>query len=94
MTIDSPGRRFREALTKPPLAIPGVFNALTARLAERVGFRAVYQSGAALSAGLGLPDVGLVTQTEFARASGLSSLRRVNSGHFRCRHRIRRGFGR
>ncbi len=66
MVLDSPGRRFREALAKPPLAIPGVFNALTARLAERVGFRAVYQSGAALSAGLGLPDVGLVTQTEFA----------------------------
>ena len=63
---DSPGRRFREALKKPPLVIPGVFNALTARLAERAGFRAVYQSGAALSAGLALPDVGLVTQTEFA----------------------------
>src|SRR3984957_15004275 len=66
MVIDSPGRRFSETLTQPPLAIPGVFNALTARLAERVGFRAIYQSGAALSAGLGLPDVGLVTQTEFA----------------------------
>jgi methylisocitrate lyase len=70
MALDSPGRRFREALTKPPLAIPGVFNALTARLAERVGFRAVYQSGAALSAGLGVPDVGLVTQTEFAQQAG------------------------
>jgi methylisocitrate lyase len=70
MAVDSPGRRFREALAKPPLAIPGVFNALTARLAERVGFHAVYQSGAALSAGLGLPDVGLVTQTEFAQQAG------------------------
>jgi methylisocitrate lyase len=50
------------------VAIPGVFNALSARIAERAGFRALYQSGAALSAGLaGLPDVGLVTQTEFAR---------------------------
>jgi methylisocitrate lyase len=64
---DSPGRRFRDALAQPPLLVPGVFNALTARLAERVGFRAVYQSGAALSASLAaLPDVGLVTQTEFA----------------------------
>ena len=35
-----------------------------------MGFRAVYQSGAALSAGLGLPDVGLVTQTEFAQQAG------------------------
>ncbi len=62
----SPGSRFREALGHPPLVIPGVFNALSARLAERAGFRAAYQSGAALSAGLALPDVGLVTQTEFA----------------------------
>ncbi len=66
MTANSPGARFREALKQPPLMIPGVFNALAARLAERAGFRAVYQSGAALSAGLALPDVGLVTQTEFA----------------------------
>jgi methylisocitrate lyase len=62
----SPGSQFRAALKNPPLMIPGVFNALSARLAERAGFRAVYQSGAALSAGLALPDVGLVTQTEFA----------------------------
>ena len=70
MAVDSPGRRFREALAKPSLAIPGVFTRLTARLAERVGFRAVYQSGAGVSAGLGLPDVGLVTQTEFAQQAG------------------------
>lgn len=62
----TPGTRFREALKSPPLMVPGVFNALTARMAQRAGFRAIYQSGAALSASLGLPDVGLVTQTEFA----------------------------
>ena len=64
----SPGQKFRAALNeKRPLVIPGVFNALSARMAERIGFRAAYQSGAALSAGLaGLPDVGLITQTEFA----------------------------
>lgn len=46
--------------------LPGVFNALTARLAERLGYRGLYFSGGALSAGwAGLPDVGLVTQTEF-----------------------------
>lgn len=63
----TPGRRLREALESPPLLIPGVFNAATARMAERIGFRAAYQSGAALSAGsVGVPDVGLVSQTEFA----------------------------
>ena len=64
----SPGSRFRQALAAGPVAIPGVFNALVARMAERAGFRAVYQSGAALSAGLAaVPDVGLLTQTEFAQ---------------------------
>jgi methylisocitrate lyase len=63
----SPGSRFRQALSQGCIAIPGVFNALTARMAERAGFQALYQSGAALSAGLAaIPDVGLVTQTEFA----------------------------
>lgn len=63
----SPGRRFRDELAKGGLAIPGVFNALVARLAQRAGFRAAYQSGAALSASLAaLPDVGLINQTEFA----------------------------
>ena len=68
MASASPGKLFRDALKQPPLMIPGVFNALTARLAERAGFRAAYQSGAALSASLAaVPDVGLVTQTEFAQ---------------------------
>ena len=66
-TTSTSGFRFRQALQQQPLAIPGVFNALTARMAERAGFHAVYQSGAALSAGLAaVPDVGLLTQTEFA----------------------------
>jgi methylisocitrate lyase len=42
-----------------------VFNALVARMAERQGFQAVYLSGAALSAAAALPDVGLLTLTEF-----------------------------
>lgn len=67
----SAGARFRESLQSPPVIVPGVFNALTARMAERAGFRAVYQSGAALSASLAaLPDVGLVSQSEFAEQAG------------------------
>jgi methylisocitrate lyase len=49
--------------------LPGVFNPLVARLAERAGFQAVYLSGAALSASLGLPDVGLVALPEFVDAA-------------------------
>jgi methylisocitrate lyase len=72
MTADhskSPGQRLREAWAEVPIPVPGVFNPLVARMAERLGFRAVYLSGAALSAGAGLPDVGLMTATEFADAA-------------------------
>ena len=54
-----PDAGLRDAWTASPIAVPGVFNALVARLAERLGFRAVYLSGAALSASTALPDVGL-----------------------------------
>jgi methylisocitrate lyase len=70
--MSSPGDRLRAAWTERPIMIPGVFNALTAKLAERLGFRAVYLSGGALSAGwAGLPDIGLLTATEFAEQAAL-----------------------
>jgi methylisocitrate lyase len=49
--------------------VPGVFNPLVARLAEQAGFPAVYLSGAALSASYAVPDVGLLTLTEFVNAA-------------------------
>jgi methylisocitrate lyase len=63
----SPGKRLRQAWEKQTIALPGVFNALVARMAERLGFQGVYLSGAALSAAAGLPDIGLVTLTEFVQ---------------------------
>jgi methylisocitrate lyase len=51
------------------LVIPGVFNPLVARLAHKMGYRAVYLSGAALSASYGVPDIGILTQSEFADAA-------------------------
>jgi methylisocitrate lyase len=53
--------------------LPGVFSPLVAKLAERIGFRAVYLSGGALSAGNGVPDIGLLTLTEFATAAQLTA---------------------
>src|SRR5262249_14048227 len=48
-----------------PLVLPGVWDALSARLAVEAGFRAVFLSGYAMSATrLGRPDVGLLTQSE------------------------------
>ncbi len=70
--MTSPGHRLRAAWSAGPIMIPGAFNALAAKLAERMGFAAVYLSGGALSAGwAGLPDVGLLTQTEFAEQAAV-----------------------
>ncbi len=70
--MSSPGDRLRAAWSDRPIMIPGVFNALTAKIAERLGYSAVYLSGGALSAGwAGLPDVGLLTMTEFAEQAAV-----------------------
>jgi len=63
--MPTPGQRLRDAWKAGALQIPGVYNPLVARLAEEIGFPAIYLSGAALSASMGLPDVGLVTLSEF-----------------------------
>jgi methylisocitrate lyase len=87
MVASSPGRRLRDAWAGPAFAIPGVFNALVAKMAERLGFRAIYLSGGALSAAYGLPDVGLLTLSEFvaearclARATALPLLCDADTG--------------
>ena len=48
------------------LRFPGAFSPLVAKLVQELGFEGVYVSGAALSADLGLPDIGLTTLTEVA----------------------------
>src|SRR5216683_3804042 len=44
--------------------MPGAHDPLAALLARRAGFEALYLSGAALSASLGLPDLGVLTLSE------------------------------
>jgi methylisocitrate lyase len=46
--------------------LPGAFSPLLAKAVAEAGFEGVYVSGAALSADLGLPDIGLTTLTEVA----------------------------
>jgi methylisocitrate lyase len=72
----------RLAWAAETLVIPGVFNPLVARMAEKMGFRAIYLSGAALSASYGVPDIGILTQTEFADAA--RSLTRASSLPLLC----------
>jgi methylisocitrate lyase len=71
--VASPGRRLRESWTFGPVVLPGAFSPLVARIAERLGFRAVYLSGGALSAGNGVPDIGLLTLTEFVQQAQLTA---------------------
>ena len=66
----TPGRKraaFRAALSSGELLrMPGAFSPLVALMIQERGFEGVYVSGAALSADLGLPDVGLTTLPEIA----------------------------
>jgi methylisocitrate lyase len=58
-------RRLRELMAAGTVVAPGAFNAVTAMAAERIGFEAVYISGAGLADGVaGFPDIGLLTLTE------------------------------
>ena len=59
---------FRTALASGRLLrFPGAFSPLVALLIERLGFEGVYISGAALSADLALPDIGLTTLSEVSQ---------------------------
>lgn len=67
--------------------MPGAFNGLVARAAARAGFEALYVSGAAVSASFGVPDVGMISLTEFcavieqvARASRLPVIADADTG--------------
>jgi methylisocitrate lyase len=80
-------RRLRELIEKQTVVLPGAFNALTAIQIERVGFNAMYISGAALAAARGLPDLGLLTMTEvlsdsvtIANAVAIPALADVDTG--------------
>jgi 2,3-dimethylmalate lyase len=60
----------RDAVAAETVLMPGVYDALTARIASRVGFDVVFISGYSVSAArLGEPDFGLLTQTEMTEAA-------------------------
>ena len=60
---DSAGSRWHKALqAEQPLQIVGSPNALTALMAQKAGFRAIYLSGSGVAAAsYGLPDLGITT---------------------------------
>jgi methylisocitrate lyase len=60
-----PGEVLSELLRRPGIIVaPGVFNPASALLVERMGFKAAYLSGAALTGSLAMPDLGIITLTE------------------------------
>jgi 2-methylisocitrate lyase-like PEP mutase family enzyme len=59
--------QLRAKLNGPSMLVaPFVYDALQAKIAERVGFAAVYMTGFGTAAARGFPDLGLLTMTEMA----------------------------
>lgn len=77
--VEAPGQRLRAMLAEGGIVrAPGAHNALAGLIAREAGFKALYVSGGAVTASLGLPDLGILTQDELclvvrslARATGL-----------------------
>lgn len=85
----SAGQRFREALARPGIyRLPGAHNGQAAIQARQAGFDGLYLSGAAMTASMGLPDLGIITVDEVAffirqivRSSGLPLLVDGDTGY-------------
>jgi len=59
---EAAGERFVRLVNRGGiLRMPGAYNGLAALQAKRQGFEALYLSGAAVSASMGLPDLGIIT---------------------------------
>src|ERR1700744_5933876 len=86
---DSAGCRFRELLKRPGiLRLPGAHTGMAALQAKAAGFEGLYLSGAAMTASMGLPDLGIITVDEVSffvrqivRASGLPLLVDADTGY-------------
>ncbi|GLR67493.1 2-methylisocitrate lyase [Acidocella aquatica] len=89
LPTQSAGERFRALLARPGiLPLPGTHNGLASQQAKAAGFNACYLSGAAMTASMGLPDLGIITVDEVCffikqvtRASGLPVLVDGDTGY-------------
>ena len=83
------GERFRALVEAGGIVpIPGAQNGMAALQAKAAGFPALYLSGAAMTASMGLPDLGMITVDEvcffvrqITRASGLPLLVDGDTGY-------------
>src|SRR6195952_1924809 len=94
------GDRLRALLARPGiLKMPGAHNGMASLQAKAAGFEALYLSGAAMTASMGLPDLGVITVDEVCffirqvtRASGLPLLVDGDTGYgeaLNCMHMVR-----
>ena len=60
-------RSLNSLIKRGTLVLQGVYDGLSAMLAEKAGFKAVYISGAGLSNSRGLPDTGVLSRADFIR---------------------------
>ncbi len=68
--LQAPGAQLRKAMSEATVVLPGVFNAISARVAHAEGARALYLSGAGVTNSLlAAPDIALVTLGEFAETA-------------------------
>ena len=66
----SGAQHIRELVASRTILMPGVYDALSAKVAARAGFEVIFITGYSLSATLlGEPDFGLLTQTEVVSAA-------------------------
>lgn len=89
MPTEPAGDRLRALIARSGiLPMPGAHNGMAALQAKEAGFEALYLSGAAMTASMGLPDLGIITVDEVAffirqvaRASGLPVLVDGDTGY-------------
>jgi 2-methylisocitrate lyase-like PEP mutase family enzyme len=66
----TPAQEIRDLVASDTILMPGVYDAITARIAARLGFDIVFISGYSVSAArLGEPDFGFLTESEMADAA-------------------------
>jgi 2-methylisocitrate lyase-like PEP mutase family enzyme len=68
--MTTPAQQIRDLVASDTILMPGVYDAITARIAARLGFDIVFISGYSVSAArLGEPDFGFLTESEMADAA-------------------------
>ena len=76
---------------KELLVAPGVFDGISAKIADQMGFEALYMTGyGTVASHLGLPDAGIATYTDMVGRVAVIANGTQDAAHCRRRYRLRR----